>query len=406
MFDLFGSNNKRDLQTLQKLSKINNKNYIKFMARDKIEDLESFISEFKKEELISLAKAYNINFEKYDRKKLVISIKEAYINKKFTVLFNLLDEKEIKIIDKLINLKLQENENKEYIIVYSKNLLEYATTDEERIFDYLKELGLSLTYLNKEEKSIEYYMPIEIIEGYLKCKKNLQEGEKVLKYLGKIISLTGICKLDRVYKMLNLCIDRSIDYETFLIYVFGYNRTYFDSYIYGEYLVDENVKEEKSEQYIAIQNKYDVYNKEILSKETIDLYDKDKSTISPILISILKELNLDNNKKIINQINDYLRFEIDVNIKGIIKIIEKSANKKLNLNTYFKEFKLLMIDTRMYKYAGYKEREVDETLTDLVDITNFKINKKSGIQNKNVKIGRNEPCPCGSGRKYKHCCGK
>ena len=22
------------------------------------------------------------------------------------------------------------------------------------------------------------------------------------------------------------------------------------------------------------------------------------------------------------------------------------------------------------------------------------------------KIARNEPCPCGSGKKYKHCCGK
>jgi uncharacterized protein YecA (UPF0149 family) len=22
------------------------------------------------------------------------------------------------------------------------------------------------------------------------------------------------------------------------------------------------------------------------------------------------------------------------------------------------------------------------------------------------KIGRNEPCPCGSGKKYKKCCGK
>jgi preprotein translocase subunit SecA len=21
------------------------------------------------------------------------------------------------------------------------------------------------------------------------------------------------------------------------------------------------------------------------------------------------------------------------------------------------------------------------------------------------KVGRNEPCPCGSGKKYKHCCG-
>lgn len=27
-------------------------------------------------------------------------------------------------------------------------------------------------------------------------------------------------------------------------------------------------------------------------------------------------------------------------------------------------------------------------------------------RNKINKIGRNEPCPCGSGKKYKHCCGK
>ena len=25
---------------------------------------------------------------------------------------------------------------------------------------------------------------------------------------------------------------------------------------------------------------------------------------------------------------------------------------------------------------------------------------------KTQKVGRNEPCPCGSGKKYKHCCGK
>ena len=25
---------------------------------------------------------------------------------------------------------------------------------------------------------------------------------------------------------------------------------------------------------------------------------------------------------------------------------------------------------------------------------------------KSKKIGRNEPCPCGSGKKYKNCCGK
>lgn len=32
--------------------------------------------------------------------------------------------------------------------------------------------------------------------------------------------------------------------------------------------------------------------------------------------------------------------------------------------------------------------------------------KKSGTVIVGKKVGRNEPCPCGSGKKYKHCCGK
>ena len=32
--------------------------------------------------------------------------------------------------------------------------------------------------------------------------------------------------------------------------------------------------------------------------------------------------------------------------------------------------------------------------------------KRKPVVNKNKKVGPNEPCPCGSGRKYKHCCGR
>lgn len=31
--------------------------------------------------------------------------------------------------------------------------------------------------------------------------------------------------------------------------------------------------------------------------------------------------------------------------------------------------------------------------------------KKSGTVHRDKKIGRNDPCPCGSGKKYKKCCG-
>jgi len=32
--------------------------------------------------------------------------------------------------------------------------------------------------------------------------------------------------------------------------------------------------------------------------------------------------------------------------------------------------------------------------------------KRIIIQEKTKKVGRNDPCPCGSGLKYKKCCGK
>ncbi|MGL5577691.1 MAG: SEC-C metal-binding domain-containing protein, partial [Fusobacteriaceae bacterium] len=28
------------------------------------------------------------------------------------------------------------------------------------------------------------------------------------------------------------------------------------------------------------------------------------------------------------------------------------------------------------------------------------------LQRQSQKVGRNDPCPCGSGKKYKKCCGK
>ena len=36
----------------------------------------------------------------------------------------------------------------------------------------------------------------------------------------------------------------------------------------------------------------------------------------------------------------------------------------------------------------------------------YKEQKKSNTIVKEKKVGRNDPCPCGSGKKYKFCCGK
>ena len=35
----------------------------------------------------------------------------------------------------------------------------------------------------------------------------------------------------------------------------------------------------------------------------------------------------------------------------------------------------------------------------------WKNSSKEPVKNEGPKVGRNDPCPCGSGKKYKNCCG-
>lgn len=54
-----------------------------------------------------------------------------------------------------------------------------------------------------------------------------------------------------------------------------------------------------------------------------------------------------------------------------------------------------------WKYRIELERDKPEDIGDLEILLNWPKPKEA-----EVKVGRNEPCPCGSGKKYKKCCGR
>ncbi len=54
----------------------------------------------------------------------------------------------------------------------------------------------------------------------------------------------------------------------------------------------------------------------------------------------------------------------------------------------------------------YELPQWDSILTEERRKELYKQQKASGTVRKPRKIGRNDPCPCGSGKKYKKCCGK
>lgn len=49
---------------------------------------------------------------------------------------------------------------------------------------------------------------------------------------------------------------------------------------------------------------------------------------------------------------------------------------------------------------------ITNVITDMEWWSCFKPPKPTGGKKKSKKIGRNDPCPCGSGKKYKKCCGR
>jgi len=62
--------------------------------------------------------------------------------------------------------------------------------------------------------------------------------------------------------------------------------------------------------------------------------------------------------------------------------------------------------TSAFEEKGWKYRielEPDKP-EDIADLTRLLNPLKPKIAEK--KVGRNEPCPCGSGKKYKNCCGQ
>ena len=81
----------------------------------------------------------------------------------------------------------------------------------------------------------------------------------------------------------------------------------------------------------------------------------------------------------------------------------------------FDVVKLLMHASKRDEGASRKEaaRITDAKLQEkaAIELVDGKISPKEGGLNKTIvneepKVGRNDPCPCGSGKKYKNCCGR
>ncbi len=95
---------------------------------------------------------------------------------------------------------------------------------------------------------------------------------------------------------------------------------------------------------------------------------------------------------------------IDDSLKVKNPIEEMDENTRVNL-AFDKELLYKnMVDAKadwLYELPMWNDIFTEEKRKEL-----YREAKKANTVVKGKKIGRNDPCPCGSGKKYKYCCGR
>lgn len=151
------------------------------------------------------------------------------------------------------------------------------------------------------------------------------------------------------------------------------------------------------------------------TRETIDdFWDKYSGTEQKIYQDILAHPTVKFEGKYADLVAKY---DADpVIFMGFLDGIQTSLNNPFELDEITEESEIsLDIDLRkllfnMFKADAdylYKLKEWEDILTQEEYTAIYDDYRKSRtFVRTEAKIGRNDPCPCGSGKKYKNCCGK
>lgn len=85
----------------------------------------------------------------------------------------------------------------------------------------------------------------------------------------------------------------------------------------------------------------------------------------------------------------------------------RAAHSGLTVNLARRHGQLKQISRRLWPKSGLRSEEVSSFLPADGPVANESRPSASAISSPpRAKVGRNDPCPCGSGKKYKKCCGR
>ena len=181
------------------------------------------------------------------------------------------------------------------------------------------------------------------------------------------------------------------------------------------------------------ENKYkdlvDFLNKGLLKRKKVRLSNIENKPINEVKEEVYEVLMEDYNEKVqklplqlinefekaivlrvidtnwMNHINNMDHLREGVNLRGYANVDPLQAYIKEGYQIFDKMMIKISEETSLYLIKAEIRQNVERKQV-AKPIANSGESKTPITNNKKKKVGRNDPCPCGSGKKYKNCCGK
>jgi preprotein translocase subunit SecA len=284
----------------------------------------------------------------------------------------------------------------------------------ERIASVMDKLGM------EEDQPIEHQIISRAIEGAQKrveginfnIRKNLLEYDDVMNQQRKVIygQRREILKGDHLRDVIQDMIDEIVETAVLEntdsnVFPEQWNLAPLTDYIYSIFGFVPTFSKEQIDEL----NQEDLVER--LHQEALSLYEKRESEIEPQPFSFLQKIAM--LKAIDDLWMDHLlamdQLKEGIGLRGYGQMDPLKEYQKEGYSMFLAMVESIKENTLKtlfrIRIAPQEQPPVEAPKKKMV-LSHGGNGGSSPIRRKTPKVGRNEPCPCGSGKKYKHCCGR
>ncbi|MCM3631255.1 SEC-C metal-binding domain-containing protein [Paenibacillus glycanilyticus] len=278
-------------------------------------------------------------------------------------------------------------------------------------------INTGLLYSFYDQDKLYYVLPEEVKETYAKVAGGelLQERERVQQvgsYILAAMNLYGVCPFDQFLAIYNAQNEDRLDEAVLSRICHLLTRReqswhVADGRLVADYYDNDN-QDELTELLASVAGKpyYIPDRKEFLQYAEYGYYEETPQ-LAGLEQYILEYLSRD--KELVHDLISEIQFECSMS-KPIEEIMMGFEDRGIEISTREQlEMVIHLVinvynNTRMWSNAGFKPVELGASGSGAATdpLRNLVPSKQQAVS---AKIGRNEPCPCGSGKKYKKCCG-